>query len=170
MRRIRLLALISIAGVACNLGSQPPTISPTTIPSPPDPTLPPVTLTPEGDVVQPTLLPSPNLPMTAVPATGNFCQVYITYSGTRPDNKLSLRSEPSPTAFQIFRVPNNAQVLLVPGSEEVEADGYRWLNVIYVDTTQTRYQGWMARDSFAIEGVRNPSIATLRPLGTQIPC
>ncbi len=170
MRRIGLFVLIVLASVACNLSAQPPSVSPTSTPGLPDPTPPPATLTPGADVAPPTLLPLPGPPMTTVPTTSNLCQAYTTYSGTRPDNKLSLRSDPSVAAIQVFRVPNHAQVLLVPGSQEVETEGYHWLQVIYVDTTQMRYQGWMARDSYAVEGVRNPSIATLRPLGIQVPC
>ncbi|MBK8025814.1 MAG: hypothetical protein IPK19_31600 [Chloroflexi bacterium] len=108
--------------------------------------------------------------MTSVPILGALCPVYTTYSGARSDNKLSLRSAPSAGATQVFRVPNQVEVLLVPGSSEVEADGYHWLNVIYVESAQTRYVGWIARDSYQLNGVRDPSIATLRPAGTQSPC
>ena len=133
------------------------------------------TITLTGAAPQPTLLPLPNLPatsviVTSVPPLDDYCQLYVTYSGVRADNKLSLRSEPSTTALQLFRVPNNAQVLLVPGSREIEAEGYHWLNAIYVESPQMRYQGWIARDSYEVNGVRDPSIATLRPSGTQLPC
>jgi hypothetical protein len=126
-------------------------------------------------VVRPTLLPLPGLPVntapvTSVPLLGGLCEVYSTYSGVRPDNKLSMRSAPSAAAPQIFRVPNFIQVLRVPNSQEVEAEGYHWLNVIYVDTPDMRYIGWIARDSFETNGQRDISIATLRPEGTQSPC
>jgi len=89
------------------------------------------------------------------------CQVYITYSGTRVDNKLSLRADPSTDAPQLFRVPNNVEVLRVSGSEEVEANGYHWLNVIYSESSGMRYIGWIARDSYGIDGVRDPAVETL---------
>ena len=91
-----------------------------------------------GATVRPTLLPlidpgivtistaHPTLiPVTSFPALGGLCQVYTTYSGVDPRNSLSLRTSASTSAPQVFRVPNNQQVLLVPGSGEVEADGYQ---------------------------------------------
>lgn len=171
-----ILPLLILICSACNLSAAPPTPSPTV-------TQPPtflVTATPAGDpstpeVGRPTLLPLPGLPATSIPVTSvpllnATCQVYTTYSGVRADNRLSLRSGPSTEAPQIFRVPNNIQVLLVPGSQEVEADGYHWLNVIYEDSPQMRYTGWIARDSFEVNGVRDTSVATLRPTQNQAPC
>jgi hypothetical protein len=81
-----------------------------------------------------------------------------------------MRAEPRAESTQLLRVPTNVQVYLVPGSQEVEAEGYHWLNVIYVDPSQNRYQGWIARDSYIRSGVRIPSIATLIPTGQQAPC
>lgn len=179
MRHHLLLCVIVIACVACTLTQAPPAaptreISSTNAPSPtasPIPT--PLTLQPLGVTLTP--LPQPNavattVPVTSVPALGARCDVYLTYSGARSDNKLSLRSEPSPGATQIFRVPNNVEVLLIPGSVETSAEGYRWLNVIYEATPLLRYQGWIARDSFETNGIRDPSIATLRPTGRQAAC
>lgn len=115
--------------------------------------------------------PQPTLfPVTSAPPLGTLCQVYTTYSGTDPRNNLSLRVNASVSAPQIFRVPTGQQVYLVPGSGEIEADGYHWLNVIYVQSPQMRYQGWMARDSFSANGVRDPSIATLRLMNAQAGC
>ncbi len=108
--------------------------------------------------------------MTTVPLLNATCQVYTTYSGVRADNRLSLRSDPTTEAPQIFRVPNNIQVLRIPGSQEVEADGYHWLNVIYEESPQMRYIGWIARDSFEVNDVRDTSVATLRPTQNQAPC
>jgi hypothetical protein len=121
------------------------------------------------------LLPLPGLPETAISVTSvsplnATCQVYTTYSGVRADNTLSLRSDPTTEATQLFRVPNNVDVYLVPGSQEVAADGYHWLNMIYEDPSQTRYIGWIARDSFEVNGVRNPSVATLRRTARQVSC
>ncbi len=115
--------------------------------------------------------PQPTLfPVTSAPPLGTLCQVYTTYSGVDPRNNLSLRVNASVSAPQIFRVPTGQQVYLVPGSGEIEADGYHWLNVIYVQSPQMRYQGWMARDSFSANGVRDPSIATLRLMNAQAGC
>jgi hypothetical protein len=169
MRRIGLSMLIGILlTTACNLTMQPP---PPTV-DPLRPSLTPIlTNTPVGTAARPTLPPLPNISTTPVAvASEGFCLVYTTYSGSDPDNLLSLRAEPSTTSTQVFRVPNFAPVLLVSGSQEVEAEGYHWLNVIYVHTDQTRYEGWMARDSFSRGGVRDSSIATLRPTGQQQPC
>ena len=127
-------------------------------------------LTPLRTTAQPPGLPPPPLPGTTLGSSGAGCAVYMTYSGPDPANLLSLRSQPSVSAEQVFRVPNHTQVLLAPNSQEVEADGYHWLNVIYVDASQNRYEGWMARDSYSAGGVRNPSISTLRPTGQQSSC
>ncbi len=114
---------------------------------------------------QPTLIP-----VTSAPPLGSLCQIYTTYSGVDPRNNLSLRTSASISAPQVFRVPTNQNVFLVPGSGEIEADGYHWLNVIYVQSPQMRYQGWMARDSFSKNGVRDPSIPTLRLVNAQAGC
>jgi hypothetical protein len=139
---------------------------------------------PFGITTIPTLLPLPGndggggsistpqptlIPVTSAPPLNTMCQVYVIYSGADPRNSLSLRTSTSVTAPQVFRVPNNAQVLLVPTSQEAQGDGYHWLNIMYVDK-ETRYIGWMARDSFSKNGVRDPSIATLRPLGATAAC
>jgi hypothetical protein len=173
--KLILLLLILICS-ACNLSAAPPTPLPTE-------TQPPtflVTATPDGvqptpDINRPTRLPLPGLPDTGVPVTSapllnTTCQVYTTYSGARADNTLSLRSDPSTEAPQVFRVPNRIEVLRVPGSQEVEADGYHWLNVIYEESAQMRYIGWIARDSFEVNGVRDTSVATLRRTATHAPC
>lgn len=161
--------LVAVMMAACNLSTQPivNTLAPTETGS--QPLLPPPSVTPLLLTSQPTL-PPPPLPAAATFAPGTQCQVYTTYSGSDPDNLLSLRAQPGVMANQILKLPNNTRVFLVPNTQEVEADGYRWLNIIYIDTSQKRFQGWTARDSFATNGVRDPSIATLRPTGQQSPC
>jgi hypothetical protein len=175
MRLIALLLLLLIAALGCNLSSSPPplpTVEDIEAPAETEGASPPLlaTITIVSDDTQPTLPPLPNISVTSAPSLGSQCQVYVTYSGVNADNKLSMRMEPSPSAPQIFRVPNNTQVFLVPGSQEVEAEGYHWLYVLYVDSPEARYQGWIARDSFETNGVRDPSIATLRDAGTLAPC
>jgi hypothetical protein len=125
----------------------------------------------------PTSLPVPGAqqslpaqPIANLGNTGAQCAVYVTYSGVDPANKLSLRAQPSADAAQLFKLPNNTQVYLKPGAQEVDAEGYHWLNIVYIDPTQTRYEGWAARDSYIFNGVRDPSIATLRATGQQVPC
>lgn len=113
---------------------------------------------------QPTLIP-----VTSVPQFRTNCQVYTTYSGADPRNTLSLRTEPNTTSPQVFRVPTNRQVMLIPNTGEMEGDGYHWLNVLY-EANGIRYIGWMARDSFSTNGQRDPSIATLLHAGTQAAC
>ncbi len=185
IKRLGLLigVILSIAG--CNLSSAEVSTPTVDLPIATEdvalrPTRTPISF---GATVRPTLLPlidpgivtlstaQPTLiPVTSVPALGGLCQVYTTYSGVDPRNSLSLRTSASTSAPQVFRVPNNQQVLLVPGSGEIEADGYHWLNIIYVQSPQMRYKGWMARDSFSANGVRDPSIATLRLENAQAGC
>ena len=175
-RKFVAICLLILICSACNLSAAPPTPLPTVtqqstflVTATPDV----VDATPV--VGRPTLLPLPGLPQTAIPVTSvpllnATCQVYTTYAGQRADNKLSLRAEPRTEAIQLFRVPNNIEVYLVPGSQEIEADGYHWLNVIYADSPQARYIGWVARDSFEVNGVRDLSIATLRRTARQAAC
>lgn len=112
------------------------------------------------------LNPVPTLVSTQSPANeGRECEIYTTYSGVDPANTLSLRAQPSAASTQLLRVPNNVRVFLLPEVQEIEAEGYHWRNVIYVDPLQNRYSGWMARDSYMAGGIRNPTIATLRPTG-----
>ncbi|MBZ0301002.1 MAG: hypothetical protein K8J31_14740 [Anaerolineae bacterium] len=163
--------MIVLLSLACNLTVTPPTETPLPTPELIDSS----PLLATATTARPTLLPLPDLPATAIPVTsmptlGDLCDVYMTYSGARADNKLSLRSDPSTTAIQIVRVPNRVEVFRLPDSPEVEAEGYHWLNVIYVASPQMRYQGWIARDSFEVNGVRDPAVATLRPAGTQDSC
>jgi len=195
LKRVGIMLLLICAG--CNLSrtevsivaTDPPAITEapaSTETSAPRSTRTPIPFgnTPVGtsDGVLPTLLPLPDggnvtvstpqpslVPVTSVPLLNASCQTYTTFSGADPRNSLSLRSSASITAPQVFRVPTNTQVLLVPGSQETEGDGYHWLNIIYVGK-ETRYVGWMARDSFSTNGVRDASVATLRPLGTTAAC
>ncbi len=183
-----MVGLVLMVCVGCNL-SKPDNAVPTTevpvatLNSAERPTRTPIAF---GATERPTLLPlidtgsggtftvstpQPTLiPVTSVPPLGTLCQIYTTYSGVDPRNSLSLRTSASVSAPQVFRVPTNQNVFLVPGSGEIEADGYHWLNVIYVQSPQMRYQGWMARDSFSTNGVRDPSIATLRLVNAQAGC
>lgn len=115
----------------------------------------------------PTLTPSPTIPPTTqVPQ----CEVLRTYVGSNPNSFLSMRERPNTRAPQVTRLPNDTDVLLVAGSLEVAADSYNWLHVIYIDADNDRYQGWTARDSFVVNGGRDPSVATLRPTGRTAPC
>jgi hypothetical protein len=170
----RILAVLLIfAGVsaACNLRAESSVVTETPpaneTPQPtlePSPFTPPFILTP----LRTTPLPNPS-GAEATPEAG-FCFVYTTYSGSDSANLISLRESPSTSAPQLARMPNNSEVLLVPGSAEVQADGYRWLNIYYQGSGSTRLEGWTARDSFSRGGVRDTSIATLRPTGRQAPC
>lgn len=164
-----MLILVAMLATACNLSTQPIVNTPESTETGSQPLLPPPSVTPLMLTARPTLIPPP-LPDAATFAPGTQCAVYTTFSGSDPDNLLSLRAQPSTIANQILKLPNNTRVFLIPDAQEIEADGYHWLNIIYIDTTQKRYQGWTARDSFAANGVRDPSIATLRPTGQQSPC
>lgn len=164
-----LLILVVALATACNLSTQPIVNTPESAETGSQPVLPPPSVTPLILTAQPTLQPPP-LPDVATFAPGTQCAVYTTFSGSDPDNLLSLRAQPTTIANQILKLPNNARVFLIPNAQEVEADGYHWLNIVYIDSAQNRYQGWTARDSFATNGVRDPSIATLRPTGQQSPC
>ena len=183
--RVGIVIALAVICAGCNLSRTEVAALPTNTPAVTEDATPRPTRTPIsfGITALPTLLPLPGnpgsvintpqptlLPVTSAPPLGSVCQIYVAYSGVDPQNKLSLRISASISAPQVFRVPTNAQVLLIPGSQEVEGDGYHWLNVIYVDSSKIRYQGWMARDSFSKNGVRDPSIATLRPLGATAAC
>lgn len=160
MSRIVFLLLLFLTS-ACNLTTQRPTeIIPT------------LEIEAVIETVEPT---NPSLPTLAPPpvllrGSGDGCAVYTTFSGVDPNNTLSLRAQPSTSAVQLVRVPNNTQVYQLRDTQEVEAEGYHWLNIYYIDSQQTRYEGWAARDSFEMGGVRDPSIATLRATGQQIAC
>lgn len=159
--------LIILLLAACNLSSEPQRSPPTSTPfeSQPATDLPvPTPALTDVNAFPPTSLPLPGAD------SGRLCDVYTTYSGTLSANVLSMRAEPSPDSAQVLRVPNNAQVYRVPDTQEIEAEGYHWLNVIYADAAQNRYQGWIARDSFMTGGVRDPSILTLRSTGRQAAC
>lgn len=168
MKTLGMLLLIGILS-ACNLTTQPVAIAPTETATiePTPPLLSSVTPLTLGG--QPTLAPPPISDAATLPP-GTLCQVYMTYSGSDPANLLSLRAQPSVSATQIIKLPNNVSVFRLPNSQEIEADGYHWLNIIYNDLSQQRFQGWTARDSFAKNGVRDPLIATLRATNQQSPC
>jgi hypothetical protein len=162
--------LLMVLLAACNL---------TTRAVAPQPVVPPTLLvtapfTTADPFATPSPLPLQPPPLTAAPTLaasgGNLCAVYTTYSGNDPANKLSLRAQPSVAATQLLKLPNRASVYLVPGSQEVEAEGYHWLNIVYIDESQNHYEGWTARDSYSKNGVRDLSIATLRTTGQQIAC
>jgi hypothetical protein len=169
MKHLAALLLIALLA-ACNLTTQPVAVAPTstaTLELTATSALPP-SVTPLTVGSKPTLAPPPLANATLPP--GSLCQVYTTYSGSDPDNLLSLRAAPTVSARQVLKLPNKASVFLVPDSQEIEADGYHWLNIIYVDTSNQRFQGWTARDSFEADGIRNPLIATLRTASQQAPC
>jgi hypothetical protein len=166
------ILVIGLMVAGCNLTSNPPRAELT-----PEPTIAVTfvlqdvetpTAPPDGTFV-PTLIPLPGVVPPTTPLADGLCEVYTTYSGADADNTLSLRAQPSADAVQVFRVPNFAGVFRVPGSQEVEAEGYHWLNVIYV-VDSARYEGWIARDSFQRNGVRQPEIATLRRSSEAAPC
>lgn len=178
------ILLLMLVCAGCNLNRTEVAVLPTDAPESTEAATSHATRTPIpfGVTSLPTLIPLPDsgtitvstpqptlLPVTSAPPLNTMCPVYNTYSGVDPRNSLSLRTAASVSAPQVFRVPTGVQVLLVPGSQETEGDGYHWLNVIYVDK-ETRYVGWMARDSFSTNGVRDPSVATLRPLGATAVC
>jgi hypothetical protein len=184
-RRVGLSILVFFTAVACNLtgGTDNDVRSATYTPFPTKAAVtdPQPSPTPTGVLVvsRATLtgLPRPGtsatstpISVTSVPSLGKQCQVYQTYSGRDPRNFLSLRQEPNATAAQVFKVPNNINVLLVPETQEVEAGGYHWLNVIYEAAPGSRFIGWIARDSYQVGGVRNPTIATLVRTETTAAC
>jgi hypothetical protein len=163
------IILLSVALSACNLSTQPLADAPTETaaieaPIAAQPSVTPLTLN-----TNPTLAPPP-IPDGATLPPGTLCQVYVTYSGSDPDNLLSLRAQPSATAKQVIKLPNRTNVFRVPNSQEMEAEGYHWLNIIYIDEAKNRFQGWTARDSFSTNGVRDPLIATLQETNQQSAC
>lgn len=181
MSRLHLFLILVIVLAACNLSNEPQREPPTDTAAPPTAeALPTPALTPLASSMPGASGPESGIPIVTTSQAntpvanstplGTTCAVYTTYSGVDAANVLSMRAEPSAGSAQVLRVPNNARVFLVPGAQEVEAEGYHWLNVIYVDLSQNRYVGWIARDSFLSGGVRDPSIATLRVTGERAPC
>ena len=165
MSKARIFLLLIFVS-ACNLTRQPPTEIPPPLTT--EEVIEPIEQTIEP-LNQPTALPT-LAPPPVLLRSGNGCAVYITYSGVDPNNKLSLREQPSISAVQVLKLPNNVQVYQLRGTQEIEAEGYHWLNIFYVDAQQVRYEGWAARDSFETGGVRDPSIATLRATSQQVEC
>jgi hypothetical protein len=157
--------LVAVLVSACNLSSEAVTETP--VPATDEVVAATFVLPATATPAQPTLLA---IGATAAPNGERACQVYVTYSGSDPANKLSLRAEPRTSAPQLYRMPNNRRVYLIPESVEVEAEGYHWLNLVYFDESQTRYEGWATRDSYVRGGVRDPNISTLVSTGEQAPC
>lgn len=179
--RNAIYSLIIVFLAACNLASEPEA----------DEITPEVNTTPTIGVVfqlngtpirgDPTRLPLPDVvnalatPITPIsssnttPLPAGQCAVYTTYAGPDASFKLSLRAEPSRESTQVFRVANFAPVYQIAGTQEVEAGGYHWLNVIYLEGG-TRYEGWMARDGYMRNGQRDLTTATLRTAGQSQPC
>jgi hypothetical protein len=167
MKYLGALLLIALLA-ACNLTTQPVAQAPTeTATLEPTPQII-LSVTPLTVGGLPTLAPPPIANATLPP--GTLCQVYTTYSGSDPNNLLSLRAEPSVTATQLLKLPNNVSVFRIPNSQEIEAGSYHWLNIVYIDPSNQRFQGWTARDSYSKNGVRDPLIATLRATNQQSPC
>ncbi|MEO8607707.1 MAG: hypothetical protein ABI690_07505 [Chloroflexota bacterium] len=168
MKRLGLL-LLTVLLAACNLTTEPVDTPPTATEAVEQTSSLPASVTPLGVGSQPTLAPPPVANTPTMPS-GTLCMVYTTYSGSDPNNLLSLRAQPSVSATQVIKLPNNASVFRFPNSKEILADGYHWLNIIYIDTAQNRFQGWTARDSFEANGVRDSLIATLRATNQQAAC
>lgn len=93
---------------------------------------------------------SPNI------AAADECDLLRVYAGVDPGNTLRLRDAPTLSGTLIIRIPNNAIVIAVPTSQEVQADGHHWRNVIYTAPDGTNHTGWAARDA-------STSFATLLP-------
>lgn len=97
-------------------------------------------------------------PATVPPliSAADECDLLRVYAGVDPGNTLRLRDAPTLNGTLVIRIPNNAIVIAVPTSNEVEADGHHWRNVIYTAPDGTNYTGWAARDA-------STSFATLIP-------
>src|SRR5689334_3545895 len=133
MKRIGILIALLLISAGCNLSRTDIAALPTNAVSVTEAVTPRSTRTPIpfGVTVTnlpalPTLLPLPGndgavpvfntpqptlIPVTSAAPLGTTCQIYVAYSGTDPQNKLSLRTSPSVSAPQVFRVPTNANVL-----------------------------------------------------------
>lgn len=67
--------------------------------------------------------------------------------GTDPGNTLRLREQPTNSSTIILLIPNSTLVNRVPGSQEVNAGGYNWVNIQYTDPNGVLAVGWAARDA-----------------------
>jgi hypothetical protein len=111
----------------------------------------PLTLIPVGSP-----LPSPVANFTLDPNMP--CRLLRVYAGTDPGNTLRLRESPANSSRILILIPNDSTVIAVPTSDEVQAGGYRWVNIIYTDANGGNHIGWAARNA-------NPGFATLTDIG-----
>ncbi len=86
--------------------------------------------------------PTPALQSLQASACG---QLRVTV-GTDPGNTLRLRDQPNNNATVILLIPNNTIVTKVPGSQEISANGYTWVNIQYTDPHGQMTTGWAAKD------------------------
>jgi hypothetical protein len=106
-------------------------------------------VTPGAVAVQPTpvlqsLLPTPLLQPNQTATTCGMLRVDV---GTDPGNTLRLREQPDNSAQILLLIPNNSLVSKVAGSQEIAADSYHWLNILYTDPNGVNVTGWAARDA-----------------------
>lgn len=59
---------------------------------------------------------------------------------------LNLRNDPSTTNEEICRIPEGAAVIVHPGVDPVEAEGYTWYKVSYQDADGEIHTGWVASE------------------------
>lgn len=67
--------------------------------------------------------------------------------GTDPAATLRLRDQPNNNATVVLLIPNNTVVTKVPGSQEISASGYTWVNIQYTDPSSHVTTGWAAKDA-----------------------
>ncbi len=94
--------------------------------------------------VVPVNQPTPILQSNATSATCGKLRVDV---GTDAGNTLRLREQPDNNSSILLLIPNSALVSQVAGSQEVTADSYHWLNILYTDPNGVNITGWAARDA-----------------------
>jgi hypothetical protein len=90
------------------------------------------------------LLPTPILQPNQTTSTCGKLRVDV---GADPGNTLRLREQPDNSSSILVLIPNSTLVSKVEGSQEVTADNYHWLNILYTDPNGASITGWAARDA-----------------------
>jgi hypothetical protein len=151
-----LLVLILLFTSACNLGTMQDArevslnATMTAIPvSTLEPAQPAKDITPGAVAIQPTpvlqsLQPTPILQPNQTTSTCGKLRVDV---GADPGNTLRLREQPDNSSTILLLIPNSSLVSRVEGSQEVAADNYHWLNILYTDPNGASITGWAARDA-----------------------
>lgn len=156
MKRLLLLAILLLTLSACNLGTMQDAREVSlnaTMTGVPVSTLesaqPAKDVTPGAVVIPatPVLQSLEPTPILQTNQTASACGKLRVDVGTDPGNTLRLREQPNNGSTILLLIPNSSLVSKVPGSQEVAAGGFNWLNIQYTDPNGATITGWAARDA-----------------------